>query len=287
MHNILFVNSAGNTPGPYGRPDVTRRDRYTPDGHLGGYQQQWADYLPGAYEETMATLATDKAILAKWATTDAKGDTVPYIGSVKCGNAKESCFSLMLPPESEFPDEWRGIGTSFAAPRLTAYAFYLSQLWDKAEEVTHALRDAARDIGEPGVDDEFGQGLIDKQALADSKLITEREKTVANGSLALDASSPATDSEGAGANASFSGYALAVPLTGPGTLPFGIVPSVRRSDKYSALSLAAPIAGGKAILAVGRGTSPLGATSSFRTAGEKTPVPGDRDDETDVPSQRH
>ena len=57
---------------------------------------------------------------------------------------------------AEEPDE-KG-GTSSASAKLAAAAFYVFQLYDKAEEVVDTLKECAEDIGEPGVDYEFAWG---------------------------------------------------------------------------------------------------------------------------------
>ena len=264
-HNMLFVNSAGNTPlfpeghRRAGETDTSKRDRYMRAGHIFN-GDPWTDYDPSSYEETVASLATDKVILAKWVTVDERGDHVPYEESVRCGEAKESCFSLVLPPEWR---DWGRIGTSRAAPRLSAYAFYLFQLWDKAEEVTHTLRDCAQDIGEPGVDDEFGQGI----AHVDCDKVADREQEVTKGSTQLAVSSPTLDHETGEVSASVStaGVGLAVPLAG--NRPMGA--SLLLTRNYRALSVSADIGTTTTLLSVGTGTQPLGVSSVFLPQGRK------------------
>ena len=264
-HNVLFVNSAGNTlyfPEGHrkaGLPDPSKRDRYTQDGYVRPDGRQWADLVGGVatYDETMAVLATGKAILAKWATVNAKGDTVLHAGSVKCGNARESCFTLVLPPEWQ---SWEQAGTSYAAPRLSAYAFYLSQLWPKAEQVTQTLRDCAMDIGEPGPDDEFGQGIISDEAV-DCGRVRREEKSVASASVEVDSDSPTLVSimGNTSVSASFSGAGLSLPVMRKDSMGASLL----LTRNYRALSLSADIGKTKTLLSIGTGTQPLGVSSVF------------------------
>ena len=165
-----------------------------------------------SYAEIIASLRTGKAIVAVWADVDENGDIVPYASSVKCGNAGNSCFAVILPRELHGSS---GHGTSFAAPRLGAAAFYLRQLWDRAEQVVGVLRQCAIDIGAPGVDDEFGAGAVN----VDCPTVHNKEVSTAAASVSTEARSPALDSmtglgTASGASPSFSFTAAAKP--GPG-----------------------------------------------------------------------
>ena len=259
-HNVLFVTGTGNTPvfpeghSQAGWPDPSMRDLYTPEA------AEEAQYFSvHSYRKTMAVLETGKALLATWANVDSAGTHVPYDFAVRCGDAKKSCFAMELPPE------WRShplIGTSLAAPRLSAAVYYLSQMHSEATEVVSALRGCTQDIGEPGVDDEFGQGLVN---VADCDLEREEKQVVDNGTE-TEPTSTLIDmfAGGATANASLRGFGLSVPLrSGKGGLPLGITPSVRVSSQYRAFTLSAPWAGGQALLAVGHGSAPLGVSSAL------------------------
>ena len=50
--------------------------------------------------------------------------------------------------------------TSGAAAVLGAISYYLSHLYPTPEEVVSVLRSCAIDVGEPGVDEEYGVGLV-------------------------------------------------------------------------------------------------------------------------------
>ena len=144
QHDYLAVVAAGNTESTDGR-DIWYRDHPVWKG------DQW--------KNAFAAFSTGKFIIAKYADggaerTPAPGEgVVPLEGNVKCGNAKDYCYSIVL---SELP----GGGTSSASVRLGALAFYLFQLWDTAHEVVNVLNVCAEDVGAPGIDEEFGRGVV-------------------------------------------------------------------------------------------------------------------------------
>lgn len=89
------------------------------------------------------------------------------------------------------PDDNRGrnfTGTSFAAPRVTGALAILSQKCPTlaSEQLAFILLQSARDLGEPGVDQVYGYGLID----LDSAM--ERAKELAAEYEAFDSTIPAT-----------------------------------------------------------------------------------------------
>jgi len=145
------------------------------------------------YYHTMNTLknGAGRALLATLVSIRADGTADPVDYVVMCGDAMYWCFAVR-----ELPLNRRGVGgTSHAAPILGAHAFYLSQLWDTAEEVFGVLRECAVDIGEPGVDREFGLGV--PSAICGT--VQNRERQVASSSLSVWGSSaviPALLSEG-------------------------------------------------------------------------------------------
>ena len=73
---------------------------------------------------------------------------MPYGEVVQCGDIAEWCFTVL-------PNSY----TSSASARLAAMSFYLAQLYPTAEEIIETLNVCAIDIGEPGIDREFGRGL--------------------------------------------------------------------------------------------------------------------------------
>ena len=138
--NILHVAAAGNT-GTFGN-----RDLWYPD------HPNWKRF-PGGYEKAFTAFATNKVILATYARRDAEGNVVPNPETVRCGNAKNVCFVVLLPPDGMHNN------TSAASVRLGALTFYLAQLWNTAQEVVGVLNTCAEDVGEPGIDEEFGRGV--------------------------------------------------------------------------------------------------------------------------------
>ena len=88
--------------------------------------------------------------MATAAIREQDGTVVAEYRCLMCGDTMEQCFAV----------EQSGI-TSASAPALSAAVFHLFQTYEDAEDVVHALKSCATDIGEPGVDREFGQGLVD------------------------------------------------------------------------------------------------------------------------------
>ncbi len=147
QQDSLFVASAINKD-TWG---YNRRDLWYPD-HPHWKKRQ------GTYENAFAAFATGKVIIVTYANL-IDGAVVPYNPVVKCGLAKEFCYSVIRPPDRYPDDEW-GQGTSDASTYLGALTFYLSQLWDTPREVVGVLNECAEDVGEPGIDEEFGRGIV-------------------------------------------------------------------------------------------------------------------------------
>ena len=139
-NNILFVISAGNTASAEDRRDVWSRQHPFWEFSQGGSMRYYANAL--------AVYKTGKVIAATSATETKEGDIVPLRRVVQCGDIAEWCFTVL--PEAY---------TSDASARLAAMSFYLAQLYPTAEEIVETLNACAIDIGEPGIDREFGRGL--------------------------------------------------------------------------------------------------------------------------------
>ena len=78
--------------------------------------------------------------------------------SVRAGAARNA---FLVAPDDNRPS--RFTGTSFAAPRVTGAAAVLSQMCPALtpEQIGYVLLRSARDLGEPGVDEVYGYGLLD------------------------------------------------------------------------------------------------------------------------------
>ena len=108
-NNTLFVTNAGNASQRF-----DRRDLYTRS--LPGWAEEskhnWGVPNHDVYKEIPNTMKTSKAVIAKWAGVDARGNIVPDLVSVQCGDAKFACFSVMLPsgkptgPARPMPRRW-------------------------------------------------------------------------------------------------------------------------------------------------------------------------------------
>ena len=152
-NNIVFVGSTSNVSSlvtnvcdPPGMPD---RDLWHPDHSL------WSDACDGGqwrgwYDGMREVIATGKVLYATAAIRKQDGSIEPNLNVFKCGDTMEYCFTVT-----------HAFATSIAAAKISAAVFHLFQLYDDADDVVHALKSCTEDIGEPGVDREFGQGLVD------------------------------------------------------------------------------------------------------------------------------
>lgn len=205
---VLAVPSAGNAD----EDTNWQRDVYHPN-HPEGSD------LAGVYQDVMPALrvADGKAVLATWAIINEDGTASPWERAVSCGDTKDWCFAVRMPDDLyRLRDETTGYpGTSLAAPILGALVFYLSQLWDTADEVFAVLKECAIDIGEPGPDREFGLGV----PTAHCDVVRERARQVSSASTSARGPSPAVPS-------------FAAPA-GTGLSPPGVSSSPAGSERWS------------------------------------------------------
>ena len=147
--NIVWAIAAGNThaPGVGGNRNLWQRDH--------AVWQEWRNTscCANAWENHMKAFATGKVLLTVYANSDGEGGYTRDEGLVACGEARDACIAIAQQPGR------RG-GTSDASAKLAAAAFYVFQLYERAEDVVETLKECAEDIGEPGVDVEFGLGLV-------------------------------------------------------------------------------------------------------------------------------
>ena len=161
-HNIVWVASAGNLDpdiAACGPTDPRIRDFWRSDHPYFSCGADRSDI----YTSTMAAVRTGKVLMATAAVRRQDGTVVPNTGVMMCGDTMEQCFAV---EQSEV--------TSASAPKLSAAVFHLFQTYEDAEDVVRALKSCATDIGEPGVDREFGQGLVDFRCTEAMMPVVER-----------------------------------------------------------------------------------------------------------------
>ena len=166
LNNIVFVGATGNVDrrdknkcDPEDMPD---RDLWRPDHSL--YSCDGANNH-GIYRGAMQAIATGKALYATAADLQQDGSVEPHHGVIKCGDTMAYCFAV---PTAG------GTQTSRSTAKLSAAVFHLFQLYERAEDVVQALKRCARDIGEPGIDREFGNGLVDFRCVEATRPVVAR-----------------------------------------------------------------------------------------------------------------
>lgn len=201
---LIAVGSAGNVwPDNDELMEYAGRDWYRAD--IEDYYFEDGSYvaLGRNYRNVMAALraANGKAVLATWAIVNADGTASPWEYAVMCGDTMEWCFAVRMPDDLYRNRADNGYpGTSLASPILGAHAFYLSQLWNTADEVFNVLKECAVDIGEPGPDREFGLGVPS----AICPTVQGREQQAAGSSLSVAGGSAAISALLAGGETSVS-----------------------------------------------------------------------------------
>ncbi len=177
-HNIVWAVATGNT---HARPVGGDRNFWHLD-HAYWVRSKNSSCCTNGWENHVKIFASGKAILATYANSDGEGGYAWSEYLVSCGEMRDACFAIEQPPDE------RG-GTSDASAKLAAAAFYVFQLYEKAEEVVDTLKECAEDIGEPGVDYEFGLGLV---SLACER-VESAEVLTASSSLVLRWDAPALE----------------------------------------------------------------------------------------------
>ena len=167
QNNILFVASAGNTDSV----GSGSRDLWYPD------HPWWGGNL-SSFREAMEKFSTGKVILATYVDKTPEGKVVPYDEVVRCGMAKEFCYSVIQPNSNTPARSGDGSGTSAASVQLGALTFYLFQLWDTPQEVVNVLNVCAEDVGVPGIDEEYGRGIV--SVVCDTVQNRERKAVVSS-----------------------------------------------------------------------------------------------------------
>ena len=137
---------------------------------------------PKQWTRAFDLFRTGKVILASYAQLNHLGEVVPYDLTAKCGLAKEYCYSIIATPLLRSYNRT----SSYAAAELGALVFYLFQLWETPRAVVNTLNICAEDVGEPGIDEEFGRGVV--SVVCDR--VQNRERRVAADSLGTHGVSP-------------------------------------------------------------------------------------------------
>ena len=160
-HSILWIGAAGNThqSGVDGDRDFWRADHPT------------FVRVPRWWSNHMAAFDTGKALIATVATRDGDG-FAPFEPVVSCGDARRACFAVAQ-------NEDERLSTSWATGELAIAGYYVFQLFEDVGDVVATLKACAIDAGEPGVDDEFGLGVV---SLACDE-VEDREVRTATASL--------------------------------------------------------------------------------------------------------
>ena len=145
-NTMLFVLAAGNVSDSYnGDRDVFNIDHIQ---YVGTTPSRTARRRE-SYRNELEIYKTGKVIAVTSARVTEEGVIEPNEYVVQCGDIKESCLT-MLPAQP----------TSSASNRAAGVSFYLAQFWETPEEIVEVLKECAVDIGEPGVDREYGVGAV-------------------------------------------------------------------------------------------------------------------------------
>ena len=174
---IVWVVSVGNV-GSAVIGDT--RDLWYPD------HSRWtsaAAIRQDSWRNHMDAFDTGKVLLATYVVREEDGSYTEDPKIVRCGHAKDVCIAVPRPTPGT------GGLSSSASARVTAMAYYVYQLVDSAEDVVATLAACAEDAGEPGVDEEFGLGVVSLVC----ERIEDAEVRTATASLVMPWSSPALD----------------------------------------------------------------------------------------------
>ena len=234
---FLVVAALGNT-----RTSRGRRDLWYPD-------HPW--WSGTGWERSMRALATGKLLLAKHVVQSSDGSIIADEDNVKCGLAKEYCYSVMAPDKDLYT------GTSGASSKLSALTFYLFQLWDTPREVVRTLNVCAEDVGEPGIDEEFGRGIV--SVVCDR--VQNRERSAVSESLSMHNASPVL-TQMSGDYHSTSSIPQSLPSAGK-FRPFYVLRGYNLETATGHLGGQISLKGADLFVSGGTSYTPLGMHSSF------------------------
>ena len=165
-NNIVFVGGTANvnrvTVNKCDPEDMPDRDLWRPDHSL--WSCNGANNR-GIYRGAMQAIATGKVLYVTSADLRQDGSVKPSHRAIKCGDTMAYCFAVQTAGGSQ---------TSRSTAKLSAAVFHLFQLYERAEDVVQALKRCTRDIGEPGIDREFGNGLVDFRCVETMRPVIDR-----------------------------------------------------------------------------------------------------------------
>ena len=121
------------------------------DGEYGRWSPLENDYLfwggltvgPQIYRNALRSLGTGKVFIVRTALRNVDGTVVPSTWTVDCNDAADACFTTVQDFDTF---------SSGASMKMAGLAYYLSHLFDRAEDVAEVLKACSDDLGEPGVD---------------------------------------------------------------------------------------------------------------------------------------
>ncbi len=181
--DLVFVVAAGNVDDYY----ENDRDRWRME-HIYWNHPSWnnATRQRGleAWENSQIIKESNKVIWITNAVQTTATEVRPDTGVVSCGDIKEHCFTTVIEENARGDARWHTSGASAQAAGIT---FYLAQFYDTPEEIVEVLKECAVDVGEPGIDREYGQGVINlacPQVLEkELSVILEHQPTVSSTTL--------------------------------------------------------------------------------------------------------
>jgi len=136
------------------------------------------------------------------------------------------------------------VGNSFAAPAIAGAAALLKQYWPQlgGAEISKVLLDTATDLGDPGVDQVYGAGLLNIEAAFTAQMPTIGTSTVKPSSVSQTSIivSPAFGgSSGSGVFSSVAGQAVAIDRYGRDyKINMGLLARGARTNGFSLIGLA-------------------------------------------------
>ena len=124
---------------------------------------------PKKFQSVLGSFDTGKVFIVRTGVRNPDGTVDPAEETVNCNDAAYACFTTL---------SYYGQYSSEASVKMAGLAYYLSHLFDRAEDVAQVLKDCSDDLGEPGVDRIFGLGVpnMDCDLVRDAEVETASAK---------------------------------------------------------------------------------------------------------------